>query len=330
MATIHDVAVRAGVSTATVSRALNGKRTVDPALVDRVVTAARELAYEPNALARSLRRQETAIWALVISDIENPFFTSIARGVEDIAQSAGYSVVLCNSDGDGHKEREYLRVTLQERVAGLILSPTAGQTDVTKLAEHRIPVVAIDRPLGPACPDTVLIGSRDGARRATAHLLRQGYRSIACLTGHEGAPGADERLAGYQDALQATGRPPSEALVRRASAKVNGGYAATLELLGGPQPPDALFVASAPLAVGALEALAERGLRTGRDLGMVTFDDAPWTRLVDPPLTVVTQPAYEVGQAAARLLLDRVNGNSAGVRTLTLGAELVVRGSSVR
>ncbi len=330
MATIHDVAVRAGVSTATVSRALNGKRTVDPALVDRVVTAARELAYEPNALARSLRRQETAIWALVISDIENPFFTSIARGVEDIAQSSGYSVVLCNSDSDPHKEREYLRVALQERVAGLVLSPTTTQTDVSKLAEHGIPMVAIDRPLGRPTADTVLIGSRDGARRATAHLLTQGYRHVACLTGREGAPGADERLAGYRDALQAAGRPPSDASVRRANSRVNGGYVAAMELLTGPQPPDALFVASAPLAVGALEALANLGLRSGRDVGIVAFDDAPWTRLVDPPLSVVTQPAYEVGQAAAQLLLDRVNGHAGGVRTMTLGAELVVRGSSFR
>ena len=119
-------------------------------------------------------------------------------------------------------------------------------------------------------------------------------------------------------------------MVRRANSRVNGGYAAAMELLTGPRPPDAIFVASAPLAVGALEALAGLGLRTGRDVGLVAFDDAPWTRLVDPPLTVVTQPAYEVGQAAAHLLLDRVGGMRGTPRTVTLGAELVIRRSSTR
>lgn len=133
MATISDVAARAGVSTATVSRTLNGKSTVDPELAARVLEAAEELGYHPNGLARNLRRQETAVLALIISDVENPFFTSIARGVEDLAQVSGYSVVLCNSDENEDKERRYLDVALQERVAGVLLSPTGPATSVTRL-----------------------------------------------------------------------------------------------------------------------------------------------------------------------------------------------------
>jgi LacI family transcriptional regulator len=330
VATIQDVAVRAGVSTATVSRALNGKSTVNPALVHRVITAARELEYEPNGLARSLRRQETAVWALVITDIQNPFFTSVARGVEDGAQAAGYSVVLCNSDENPQKEQEYLKVSLQERVAGVILWPTSVHTDVSRLLEHDVAVVTIDRALRGRSVDAVLGGSRSGARRGTRHLVAQGYRRVACVTGPSGNPAADECLAGYEDAIRAHPGGDGDALVRRVPGQVKEGYAATIDLLAQPDPPDALFVANGPLAAGALEALAARRLRAGRDVGIVAFDDAPWTRLVDPPLTVVSQPAYDVGRTAARLLLSRLDYPSAAARTVTLGADLVVRGSSSR
>ncbi|MFD1050587.1 LacI family DNA-binding transcriptional regulator, partial [Kibdelosporangium lantanae] len=150
MATINDVATRAGVSTATVSRALNGKSTVDPNLVSRVLDAAAELGYQPNGPARNLRRQETAVLALIISDVENPFFTSIARGVEDVAHAVGYSVVLCNSDEDPDKERKYIDVAIQERVAGVVLSTTGVATNVDLLTARGTPLVAVDRPL----PDT--------------------------------------------------------------------------------------------------------------------------------------------------------------------------------
>lgn len=324
MATIHDVADRAGVSTATVSRALNGKSTVDPELVARVAAAAHALDYRPNAVARNLRRQATTVWALIISDIENPFFTAVARGVEDVAQAAGHSVVLCNSDEDLDKEARYLQVAVAERVAGVVLSPTATDTDIGPLVEHGIPVVAIDRPL--AGISTVLVGSRTGARDATAHLIAAGYHRIGCITGPQRVSTAEDRVDGYADALRAAGRRLNYRLVRHVDFKVAGGRRAAERLLGGSRPPDALFVANSLMAIGALQALAARGLRTGRDVGLVAFDDAPWTQLVDPPITVVAQPAYAIGEAAGRLLADHTNGP----RTVTLDAELIVRGSAVR
>ncbi|HEX2129995.1 MAG TPA: LacI family DNA-binding transcriptional regulator, partial [Actinophytocola sp.] len=147
MATISDVASLAGVSTATVSRALNGKSTVDPELAARVLAAARELGYQPNGPARNLRRQEAAVIALIISDVENPFFTAIARGVEDVAHTVGYSVVLCNADENTDKERRYVDVAIQERVAGVIMSPTSTATNVDLLINRGTPLVAVDRPL---------------------------------------------------------------------------------------------------------------------------------------------------------------------------------------
>lgn len=330
MATISDVASRAGVSTATVSRTLNGKSTVDPELADRVLTAAAELGYQPNGLARNLRRQETAVLALIISDVENPFFTAIARGVEDIAQTSGYSVVLCNSDENMDKERRYIDVALQERVAGVILSPTATSTTVDSLRARGTPFVAVDRPLAQSAGDQVSVDTRLAARHATEHLLDRGYRRVACLSGPSGVPTADDRLAGYQDALRAADGHLDEALVRRAEYRAAGARHATDELLDEPEPPEALLVANSAMAIGALEALSDRQLRPGRDIGIVAFDDVPWATLVDPPLTVVAQPAYEIGTIAAQLLVARIGDSSRNPTATTLGARLIERASSSR
>ncbi|MBA8822899.1 LacI family transcriptional regulator [Saccharopolyspora lacisalsi] len=327
MATISEVAERAGVSTATVSRALNGKDSVDPALAGRVLAAADELGYRPNGPARNLRKQETAVLALIISDVENPFFTAISRGVEDVAHDAGYSVVLCNSDDDPDKEREYVEVALQERVAGVLLSPAGRGDSAEKLRAHDTPVVAIDRPLPRSGGDTVLVDTRLAAREATLHLAEQGYRRLGCLTGPEGVPTADDRLAGYRDGLRAAGLDSGE-LVRRSDFKATGAAEAAHSLLAERQPPDAILVANNAMAVSVLAALDELGMRPGRDVGVVAFDDAPWTVLIDPPLSVVAQPAYDMGATAAQLLLGRIGGDHTETTVTTLSAHLVPRGSS--
>lgn len=328
MATISDVAIRAGVSTATVSRALNGKSTVDPELAARVLAAAGELGYRPNGPARNLRRQETSVLALIISDVENPFFTAISRGVEDVAHSAGYSVVLCNSDDSPDKEREYVEVALQERVAGVLVSPTGRGDSADRLRSHHTPVVALDRPLPHFLGDTVLVDNRLAAKQATVHLAEQGYRAIGCVTGPRGVLTADERLAGYRDGLRASQRTSSPALIRRSEFKAAGAKHAAHYLLTQDDPPDALLVANNTMAVGVLETLADLGLRPGRDVGVVAFDDAPWTTLLAPPLTVVAQPAYDMGRIGAQLLLNRIGEDGTEGTTTTLSAQLVIRGSS--
>ncbi|MFD8495859.1 LacI family DNA-binding transcriptional regulator [Amycolatopsis sp. NPDC059657] len=328
MATISDVAARAGVSTATVSRALNGKSTVDPELAARVQAAATELGYHPNSLARNLRRQETAVLALIIADVENPFFTSIARGFEDIAQTAGYSVVLCNTDENEEKERRYINVALQERVAGVVLSPSSASTDVKSLRERGTPIVAVDRPLPDGTGDQVLVDSRRAAHTAAKHLLDNGYRRIACVTGPSGIRTADERLEGYQDALCEAGL--SNDLFRHAEYRAGGARVPALELLDSPHPPDALIAANSMIALDVLQALTERNLRPGRDIGVVTFDDPTWAKLIDPPLTVMAQPAYDIGVIAARMLLDRIADNSLPPASRVLEASLVERASSRR
>jgi LacI family transcriptional regulator, galactose operon repressor len=328
VATINDVAAKAGVSTATASRALNGKSTVDPALAARVLSAAAELGYQPNGPARNLRRQQTAVLALIVSDVENPFFTSIARGVEDVAQAAGYSVVLCNSDENPEKERRYIDVAIQERVAGVVLSPTGTATNVDVLTGRGTPLVAVDRALQDAAADMVLVDTRQAAMQATSHLIDQGYERVGCITGPAGVPTADDRLAGYRDATRAAKRRYSVKCVRRTEFRADGAHEATVDLLTQGDRPDALLVANSTQAIGVLSALSELDLELGTDIGVVAFDDAPWAPLTSPPLSVVSQPAYDIGRVAAELLMARIADGTRTVTTTTLRAKLITRGSS--
>lgn len=196
------------------------------------------------------------------------------------------------------------------------------------LSQRGTPVVAVDRPLTTEAGDQVLVDTRLAAKQATEHLLAAGYRRIACLTGPAGVRTADDRLAGYRDALP--GSDADDELVRRAEYRATGAAEATADLLKLTPRPDALLVANSTMAVGVLEVLAERGLRLGRDIGVVAFDDAPWATLVDPPLTVVAQPAYDIGTRAAQLLLARIGDNTRETTSATLAARLIPRGSSSR
>jgi LacI family transcriptional regulator len=326
MVKMIDVARHAGTSVATVSRVLNNNDRVDPELVRRVMASATELGYTPNSLARNLHLQRTNLWLLIISDIENPFFTSVARGVEDVAQQNGFSLVLCNAAEDEKKEARYISLAATESAAGVILSPHSAQARIDKLIEKSIPLVVIDRPLSTPV-DFVTSDSRGGARAATEHLLAQGWRRPACIVGPKSAETAALRRLGYEDALRAAGVKTSRVVHQRYN--VEGGRAAAAQLLDRRPPPDAFFAGNAALALGVLEELRSRGLRQGSDVGLISFDDAPWARVTDPPLSVVSQPAYHIGTCAADMLVRRIKGTLHGpVQRVVLDTELVVRGST--
>lgn len=326
---LTDVAREAGVSTATASRALNGHSTVDPALAAKVLAVAKSLGYRPNAVARNLRTRNTRVWALIISDVTNPFFTSVARGVEDVARDHGFSVFLCNTDEDTQRETDYLSVAEQENVAGLIISPHSAETRLNRLATAGVPIVAIDRRVD-ADVDTVLVNSRDGAIAATEHLLAQGWVLPACITGPRDAITSVDRAEGYEAALRRRG-VASAARVEYEDYRVEGGRAAARRLLDDANPPDSFLVANAAMAMGVLEEFRARGIRAGQDVGLVSFDDAPWASIVEPPLTVVAQPAYEIGSHAANMLVEQLSGARRGAagREVSLGTSLIVRGSSL-
>lgn len=331
MATIYDVARLAAVSPATVSRVLNGRGDVNPELARRVEQSVRKLNYRPNGVARNLRRKVAAVWALVISDIENPHFTALVRGVEDVARANGHSVVLCNTDEDLERERAYIDVALSERMAGVVISPASDrQSALGPLLDAGVPAVTIDRRLRSSPVSSVVVSNRRGGYEATAHLAAQGYRRIACVAGPLRTTTAAQRLAGYRAALGEVGLPADKALVRVADYKEAGGAAAVADLLRQSNPPDAIFVTNSLMTMGALRALGEAGVTIGAEVGIVGFDDLPWAPLVSPSLSTVAQPTYELGRAAAEMLVQQAADPGAKVRSVTLPTELRVRGSSHR
>lgn len=329
--TIRDVAAAAGVSPATVSRVLNLKEDVADDLRRRVLTAVSDLGYRRNGPARSLRTRAAMVIGLIISDINNPFFTAVVRGVEDVAQIAGYSVVLANADEDVAKESRYLEVAAAEQMAGVLLTPASSElTSIDVLLERNIPVVTIDRRLANSPVDSVTVNNRQAAREATEHLISQGCERVGFVAGPGTITTGATRLAGYRAALRAAGRAYDPALVADADFRTEGGYAATRQLLHARQPPDGLLISNNLMTVGGMQAIAEAGLSVPDDIAVVGFDDANWATALRPPLTVVTQPTYDIGRIAAEFLLRRINGESFPPKRVVLRTDLVERGSSRR
>jgi LacI family transcriptional regulator len=329
MATIYDVARRADVSPATVSRVVNGRASVDAALAERVRRAMADLDYRPNAVARNLRRSRTSFWSMIIANIDNPFFTALFRGVEDVARPAGYSMLLGNTDEDPGREEQYVDGALAEQIAGMVICPTASSSHLRRLVDAGVPVVVVDRLMPEVGADTVLVDNDQGAAAATRHLVGSGYRRIGCITGPPGLFTADQRLAGYRRGLAEAGRPYDETLVRRTDFRREGGHQAMGSLLDADPRPDAVFVANNLMTIGAVECVFGRGIPVPRELGIVGFDDMPWTNLVRPALSTVTQPTYDLGRAAAELLRLRLAEPDRPATTLTLPTRLQVRESSI-
>lgn len=320
MATIYDVAKLAGVSPATVSRVFNGT-SVSEQRARLVRAAAIELAFTPNRTARTLRRRHSEIIALIIPDIENPFFTSLARGVEDAARAAGFSVVLCNTDEDVAKEAEYLDIAVLENMAGVIIAAASDESDLHPLLSRSRPVVAVDRGPRGLDIDAVLVDNHAGGRAATSALISYGYTRIGCITGPSDVETAQHRADGWRDALRSAGLTPDGALLEHANHRVDGGRAAMQRLLALPEPPDAVFVANNLMSVGALQVLYGAG-RSPETFGFAAFGDLPFAALAPAGMTVVHVPARAMGTAAATMLLDRINGDDRPPRALVLRNEV--------
>ena len=327
--TIADVAREAGVSITTVSHALNGTRFVAEPTKQRVLAAIERLRYEPSSVAQSLKRDKSHAIGLLITDISNPFFTSLVRGVEDVASRAGYSVILCNTDEDPAKELSYLHVLRRKRVDGILLAPTGTrQPYMDALVEAAFPIVCIDRP-SPGLPgDAVLVENVAGARAAVEHLIGLGHRRVGVISGLAPVGTSSERLEGYRQALRAHGLPEEPALVREGNSRLDGGYRRMNELLDLPTPPTAVFTTNNLMTLGALGALQARGVRVPDDMAVVGFDDFEWAIVLRPRLTTVAQPTYEIGETAARLLLERIEKKVDGApRRVVLPTQLLVRES---
>jgi LacI family transcriptional regulator len=320
MATIYEVAKLAGVSPATVSRVFNGMGVSD-ARASAVRDAARQLKFSPNRTARSLRRQESEVIALVLPDIENPYFTELARGVEDVAQRAGYSVVMCNTDAQIEKEARYLQIAMSEHMAGVIVAAASDETDLGDILAAGRPVVAVDRGTGYDI-DGVVMANRRAGQAATENLVHAGYRRIACITGPEHVETASERAEGWR-AVMSRELPDVDldGLLCYSTFRVDGGREVMSELLALPEPPDAVVAGNNLLGVGAIQVLTERDL-TPPKVGVAVIGSLPFTTLSPSVVTIVRLPARHMGVTAAKMLLERIGGDDQPARTVVLRNEL--------
>ncbi|MFE5211184.1 LacI family DNA-binding transcriptional regulator [Streptomyces sp. NPDC056600] len=326
---IKDVAARAGVSVATVSRALNLHPSVSADARARVLAAVEELGYRPNAVARSLRTDQTRTLGLVISDVLNPYFTELARAVEEEARALGYSVIIGNADERPDLQDHHIRNLRDRRIDGLLVSPTDGGTPLLlDTARAGTPVVFVDRWI-PGADDVdvpvVRSDGRDAVRELVAHLHRLGHRRLAIIAGPAATTTGSERVEAFREALAAHGLELPDAYIGQGDFQAESGRRATERFLDLSEPPEAVFAADNLMALGALDAVRSRGLRVPHDIALAAFDDIPWFVHTDPPVTAIAQPTGELGRAAVRALVDRIEGRAA--RSVTLPARLVVRRS---
>jgi LacI family transcriptional regulator len=323
--TIKQVAERAGVSTATVSRVLTGRTPVDAQKREVVLQAIAELNYRPNLLASNLRNRKTAKIGVVVPDIENPIFSRAIQVFEDVAYNRGFRVLLCNTEDQSEKQRAYLEVLADERVEGILLVPFQSDgPEIAATLDKGIPIVAYDRPVDDPRADTVIQDNFEGARRATELLIEAGHQRIGFVSGmNELKPGAD-RLAGYEAAIREHGLSP---YVASGGFRINRAKDATMELVSHPDGLTGLVVGSNLMAIGALRAMRLLGIRAPDDLALVGIGDPWWAEMVEPPMTTVAYPVRRMAEEAANLLFERIAGSRTHSRCMVYGFELRIRRS---
>ncbi len=330
--TIRDVAQRAGVSIAAVSRALNESGYVSNEIKQRVHEAVQELHYRPHDSARGLKLHRTNTIGLVIADITNPFYAELAAGVLSSAKKWGYHVILAAMDEEPAQEEEYLNVLMEKRVDGILAVATGQNARLWREAiDLGIKVVLVDRKVV-SLPDAdaILIDNVKGGYDATAYLTSLGHRRIGIISGPLSTTTGQGRLQGYYKALEEATLPIDPELVQMVSFKRKSGIQAMEQLLGLRKPPTAIFASNNLHGEAAMFALRRRGIRIPEDISLIMFDDVPWASLIMPPLTVVAQPTSLLGKHAVEQLLQRLQHPDIPVsegRTIVLEPQLIIRGS---
>jgi LacI family transcriptional regulator len=325
--TIKDIAEKAHVSYATVSRALNGKYGVNPDTREKILAIAGRLNYRPNAIARGLVKNQTHTLGLVIPDITNPFFPEVARGIEDAAQEAGFSLFLCNT-----KEARYLSLLQEKRVDGVIIAPIADQERVLEQAlSPRLPLVYVSRAPRETRRSFVVIDNVRGGFLATEHLIRQGYQSIGFIGALGSSLSIDERLEGYKSAFAKYGLRVEERVVLFGNFKRETGYNLIRRLIAEGEPPRAVFAENDLLALGVMQGAREAGLSVPGDLAVIGFDDIPFASFPEVQLSTIAQPKYAMGKTAVELLIAAIEQEKqpgTAVQQIFLEPKLIVRRSS--
>jgi LacI family transcriptional regulator len=328
--TIRDVARLAGVAPITVSRVINNSSYISPETRERVETAIAKLHYVPNSISRSLRFKKTNMLAMLVSDITNPFWTTVTRGAEDASSAHGLNIILCNTDEKQDKFADYVDVLLQKQIDGFLLAPTGDDgASIARIQKQRVPYVLIDRVLPDVHADSVRSDSITGAYLLTRHLIELGHRRIAIITAPTIISTGRERLQGYLMALEEAAIPADPRLIHYGGYQHETGYYATYQALrSADMQPTALFAGNNFIATGILKALDEHGLRVPEDMSVVSFDDLPYGFYRKPFMTVAVQAPYTLGYEAAQLLIQRVNGSTTLPRQeIILPVELIIRDS---
>lgn len=332
MVSIREVAERAGVSLGTVSNVLNRPEMVAERTRRRVQAAIDEIGFVRNESARQLRAGRSQSIGLVVLDVANPFFTEVARGVEDAANDAGYVVILCNSDDSLDKESRYLRVLEEQRVQGLLITPV--QSDATylqRLRRHGISVVLLDRLSRSRELCSVAVDDVRGGQLAASHLFEQGHEHIGFVHGPLTIRQCADRQRGVHRAAKAAGLNPELAIldITTPAQNARAGEACVEKLLHAKVRPSAVFCANDLLALGLMRGLAKHGVSIPRDLALVGYDDVEFASVLSPPLTTVRQPKYQLGRTAAELLLDEASSPATHKhKQVVYQPELVIRESS--
>jgi len=334
MATIKEVARRARVSVGTASNVISGSAPVSAKLRERIEKAIRELDYQPNHVARSLKVRQTRMLGMVLSDITNPFFPQMVRGAEDAALRHNYLLVTFNTDDHPEREKQILSVLRTRRVDGilLVMAPSDGDdSHIRKAIAAGTRIACLDRVSDGLAVDSVCTNNVKGAEMCVRHLISMGHRRIGIITGSPVVQTARDRLKGYMNSLREAGIPIDEGLIGKGDFRMETGYRASKDLLLGALRPTAIFASNAMMGLGVVKATEELGLRCPEDVAIAMFDDLPFAEALRPHLTAVAQPAYSIGFQGAELLIQRIEGKVRQKQpvSIRLEPELRVRESSL-
>lgn len=329
--TIYDVAKRAGVSIATVSRVLNNSILVSEKTRERVKRAMEELNYTPNVIASALTKKSTLTLGLLIPDISNPFFAELARGVEDASVDFGFNTIICNTDYRFEKETEYIRLLRQKRIDGFIISTAYfNDENVINLVKSNIPLVLLGRDIEQedVLVDVVVSDNVRGGYIATKHLIELGHEKIACLLGPPQVKVNVDREKGYLKAIEEANLKVNSELIAFGEFKVEFGFSKAIEMLSKEDRPTAFFAANDLTAIGVIKAARYMGFEVPRDISVVGYDNTILAEMVDPPLTTVNQQMRKMGYVATELLIKKIKGEKHAAEKVVMDVNLVLRKST--
>ena len=327
-AKMRDVAARAGVSVATVSRFVAGTATVSPATSDLIAQAIKDLSYVPNRLPGILRGAGPRTLALVVGNVRNPYFPELISGCETAAREAGFSLIFSDTDEDPDNQDQLLMRLAEERVAGILLAPASNsRTALAALRAVGIPAVLVDRRIDGAKLDTISVDSFEAMRKGVSYLIGLGHRRIGHIGGPSNIASTEDRRRGYLAGLADAGLEADEALMFRGDLREEGGLAGCRYLLALSDRPTAITTGNSLTTIGAMKALRAAGLGVPTEMSVLAFDDFPTAELLDPPLSAIGQPVHDLGRRAVGMLLERLNNPELPARTEVLQSTLIIRDS---